>query len=366
MFANLGYKLDGLVEGLRLNGGVRYTKEKISACVGGANSASGAVAPEPLGTPAQCASGTGGITNSSTNRTSSKAPTWTLGLDWQANRNVFLYVVTRRGYRAGGINSPTLAGRLAPFQSFGPEKVTDLEAGIRSDFRAGDVGIRLNASPFIGWYSKVQVPITGLNTQATCSLAAPGGTNAPRSPDGDCNASNDPSGGTLLVNAGKTQIKGIDLLARFAFGRAVVLDAGATFLDLKSKSLTVPASLLPYLAVQAVPFNLVAKTTVTAGARFTLPAPRSFGKTVLSVDFYRSSKVKVSDVFLPAYDLVNARLDVNNVGGSGFDASVFARNLFDKTYLTSGNVGSNVLGLSSGFYGTPRTYGVELRFRFGG
>ena len=176
----------------------------------------------------------------------------------------------------------------------------------------------------------------------------------------------DPSGGTLLVNAGKTQVKGIDLLARFAFGRAVVLAAGATFLDLKSKSLTVPASLLPYLAVQAVPFNLVAKTTVTAGARFTLPAPESFGKTVLSVDFYHSSKVQVSDVTLPSYDLVSARLDVNNIGGSGFDASVFARNLFDKQYLTSGNVSSNVLGLSSAFYGTPRTYGVELRFRFGG
>ncbi len=360
VFANVGYKLDGLIEGLRLNAGVRYTKDDISACVGGGTT------PDPVITPEQCRSGAAGITNVSTNRTSSKAPTWTLGLDWQASHDVFLYVVTRRGYRAGGINSPTLAGRLTPFQSFAPETVTDVEAGIRSDFRAGDVGIRLNASPFIGWYSQVQVPIAGLTTQAGCSTTVPGGTDAPKSPDGDCNRNNDPSGGTLLVNAGKTQVSGADLLARLAFGRNIVLDAGATLLDLKSKSLTVPASLLPYLATAQVPFNLVAKTTLTAGVRFTLPVPASLGRTVLSFDFYHTSRVQVSDVFLPGYDLVNARLDFNDIGGSGFDASLFTRNLFDKQYLTSGNVSSAVLGATSAFYGTPRTFGLELRYHFGG
>src|SRR3546814_19542284 len=79
-------------------------------------------------------------------KTSSKAPTWTVGLDWQANRDLFLYVVTRRGYRSGGINGPTLAGRLPQFQSFAPEKVTDIEFGIRSDFQAGDVKIKIGSA----------------------------------------------------------------------------------------------------------------------------------------------------------------------------------------------------------------------------
>src|SRR5690606_8961957 len=35
LFANIGYKLDGLTEGLRLNVGFRYTWDKIKACVGG-------------------------------------------------------------------------------------------------------------------------------------------------------------------------------------------------------------------------------------------------------------------------------------------------------------------------------------------
>ncbi len=359
IFGNIGYQLDTVADGLRLNAGIRYTWDKITACVGGGTS------PNPVATPADCRNGAPTILNRSVTRTSSKAPTWTLGLDWQVNPDLFLYVVTRRGYRAGGINTPTLAGTLAPLQSFAPEKVTDLEAGIRSDIRAGDVAIRLNASPFIGWYNNVQVPISGLNTTAACGTG-PGGSNPPRSsPDGNCNAANDPSGGTLLINAGKTQVSGIDLSARISPTRTLSFDAGATFLDLKSRSLTVPPFLVSYLASPSVPFNLVAKTTFTAGARWTLPVAESIGTAAISIDYYHSSKVRSSDAILPAYDLVNARFDLTGVAGTSLDAGLFVRNLFDKEYLASANVGSNLLGISSGFYGAPRTYGIELRYRFG-
>jgi iron complex outermembrane receptor protein len=127
----------------------------------------------------------------------------------------------------------------------------------------------------------------------------------------------------------------------------------------------VPALLVSYLASPQVPFNLVAKTTITAGARWTLPVPESFATAVISADYYHSSKVQSSDAILPAYDLVNARFDLNGIAGTGLDASVFVRNLFDKKYLASANVGSNLLGISSGFYGAPRTYGIEMRYRFG-
>ena len=359
LFANLGYGLDGIAQGLRLNAGFRYTWDDISACVGGGTTR------DPVVTPKECRDGAATIRNSAVVNTSSKAPTWTLGLDYQATPDLFLYAVTRRGYRSGGVNSPVLAGRLAPFQAFDPEKVTDVEVGIRSDLRAGNVDIRVNASPFVGWYSGVQVPISGLNTQATCSLTTPGRTNPPFSPDGDCNARNDPSGGTLLVNAGKTRVAGIDLYTRIAPSSNLSFDLGATFLDLKSRSLSVPTDLRSYLAAQEVPFNLVAKTTITAGLRWVVPLPESVGESVFAADYYHSSSVKSSDNVLPAYDLVNARFDINSVGGTSLDLGVFVRNLFDKEYLASSNVGSRVLGIFSGFYGAPRTYGVEVRYRFG-
>jgi iron complex outermembrane recepter protein len=359
LFANLGLALDAVADGLRLNAGFRYTWDDIEACVGGG------ITNQPEVSPGECRDGTADIRNSSVNTTSSKAPTWTLGLDWQVNPDIFLYVVTRRGYRAGGINTPTLAGLLGPYQSFAPEKVTDLEAGIRSDFDAGGLRIRLNASPFIGWYNNVQVPISGLNTTAACGTGE-GGTNPPRSsPDGDCDPSNDPSGGTLLTNAGKTRVAGVDLSARVAPSRSISFDFGATLLDLKSRSLTVEPFLTAYLAAPEVPFNLVPKTTVTAGVDWTLPLPETFGTVTLSADYYHSSKVKSSDAVLPAYDLVNARIDIAEIAESPLDVAFFMRNVFNETYLASSNVGSNALGINSGFYGAPRTYGIELRFRFG-
>ncbi|MFC6438360.1 TonB-dependent receptor [Novosphingobium resinovorum] len=359
LFANIGYDLGSAVEGLRFDAGFRYTWDDITACIGSGTSS------QPQATRADCRNGSPLIRNASNNKTSSKAPTWTIGLDWQATSDLFFYAVTRRGYRSGGINGPTLAGRLTQFQSFAPEKVTDVELGVRSDFDVGGVAIRLNASPFIGWYSGVQVPISGLNTQATCSLTAPGGTDAPRSPDGDCTTSNDPAGGTLLVNAGKTRVAGVDLSGRIAPTHTLSLDLGATLLDPKSRALTVPAALLPYLRIAEVPFNLVAKTTVTIGGRWELPLPAHVGQGSLAVDYYHSSKVRSSDNVLPAYDLVNARLDIRQVGGTGLDAGVFVRNIFDKNYLASSNVGSAQLGIMSGFYGAPRTYGIELRYHFG-
>ncbi|WP_206377987.1 TonB-dependent receptor [Sphingobium psychrophilum] len=168
-----------------------------------------------------------------------------------------------------------------------------------------------------------------------------------------------------LVNAGKTRVAGIDLSGRIAPTRRLAFDAGATFLNLKSRSLTVPTALLPYLRDAKVPFNLVAKTTLTGGARWTLPLPDRIGEGVISVDYYHSSKVRSSDNVLPAYDLFNARFDLKGIAGTNIDAAIFARNLFNKSYLSSSNVGSAALGVFSSFYGAPRIVGAEVRYLFG-
>src|SRR3546814_10744619 len=68
-------------------------------------------------------------------------PTWTIGLDYQAADNVFLYAVTRRGFREGGINGPlfnspaALAFGLDRFQTYDAEIVTDIEIGAKTDWR---------------------------------------------------------------------------------------------------------------------------------------------------------------------------------------------------------------------------------------
>src|SRR3546814_16385259 len=72
--------------------------------------------------------------------------TWAMGLDYQLSGDVFLYGVTRRGYRAGGINTPNLGGTLVPYQTFGPQTVTDYEIGLKADWAIGAVQGRTNIS----------------------------------------------------------------------------------------------------------------------------------------------------------------------------------------------------------------------------
>src|SRR3546814_12432168 len=60
------------------------------------------------------------------------------------------------------------------------------------------------------------------------------------------------------------------------------------------------------------------------------------------------------------YVLANLRLDWNNVMGNPIDASLFVKNLFDKTYkIGSGNLISSQLGTTSVIYGDPRIYGLQ-------
>ncbi|PZU07614.1 MAG: TonB-dependent receptor [Sphingobium sp.] len=264
LFGNVNVKLDSLAQGLRLNAGVRYTWDKQLACVATQGTMASPNMSAPNIQPDECPSSPL-LVGASVNRAKSSAPTWTLGLDWQVTPDLFTYVVSRRGYRTGGINTPTFGGRLTPYQSFGPEKVTDIEAGIRTDWNlGGDVKLRFNASAFSGWYNGVQIALSGLITQ---SAACRAGVNnpAPISPDGDCDPSNDPQSGTMLINAGKSRVAGIDLDGRIAFGSRLALTYGANFLDTKTRSLEAPAAVQPYLQQQKIPFDLVAKRTYTLG-----------------------------------------------------------------------------------------------------
>ena len=107
-----------------------------------------------------------------------------------------------------------------------------------------------------------------------------------------------------------------------------------------------------------MPFNLVPTTTVTAGVDWTLPVPDAFGTFKLGADYYHSSKVSSSDAILPAYDLVNARLDVEGIAGSSIDAAFFMRNVFDKEYV------SGCQSAASCAYGEGRSGLLKAHFSF--
>src|SRR3546814_173408 len=138
LFANLTYEV---IPGVRINGGYRYTWDSYESCSG----TSDELDPRAGRGPGDCPSG---LAAGSQVEGKSKAPTWTIGVDWKASDELFLYATSRRGYKTGGINAPAYGPGLRPYQTFAPEKTTDIELGAKTDFRFSDPRLRFNAPVF--------------------------------------------------------------------------------------------------------------------------------------------------------------------------------------------------------------------------
>ena len=112
----------------------------------------------------------------------------------------------------------------------------------------------------------------------------------------------------------------------------------------------------------------------TLGIRFLAVESDNVGNVSISGDLYRQSRVWLDDQALQdpeqvgkqkAWSNLNLRLDWNNAGGTGIDAGLFARNVTKNVHLLGvGNLINN-LGVITGIYSEPRTWGIELRYKFG-
>src|SRR3546814_12101425 len=91
------------------------------------------------------------------------------------------------------------------------------------------------------------------------------------------------------------------------------------------------------------------------------------GALSVRADFYHTSEFAAQyGVKLPGYDVTNARLDWEDIRGTGLDLSVFVRNLFDKEYYPAAVVMIPGYATNTKYAGEPRTWGISARYRFGG
>ena len=361
LFGNVSLDMDKMAEGLKLNAGFRYTWDNFRTCIGaGELDAPYQIKPKDCSTTNQHFVPFSGAEIAA----SSSAPTWTIGLDYQVTPDLFLYAVTRRGYRAGGLNQPRLGGTLAPVQSFRPETLTDLEVGAKTSFRIGGMRTKLNVSAFRGKSKDVQFIVSGFSTnRAICNPANP---TRPSSPDGDCDPNNDPASGSVLANVGDKVVKGLEFEASIELVPGLTIGGTGSILDQDTTRLAAPAAVASNIASSTeIPFVQQARHSYTANGRFVVPTDVFRGELAFGVDYFWSGKVQLNNYVAPSYGIVNARIDLNNVGGRGVDLGFFMRNVFDKTALVSGALITPTLPVLSGIYTEPQMYGIQLRYRFG-
>jgi iron complex outermembrane receptor protein len=266
-----------------------------------------------------------------------KAPTWTVGLDYRMSPDLMVYVASRRGYRSGGFNS--FASAKAD-QSFGPEYVTDLEFGLKSNFHVLDMRAQANLAAYRQWYKDVQLPDSVFRDGRSVSLTLNGGAAVLNGVEFE---------GTLAPT------HDLKLFLNLAYG-----DARFTKFDS-----TAGAALNRTFNWTNLP-----RYKATLGATYTLPVDPSWGVISLSGNFtwqqhYYVAAAKDPFDSTPDVGLLNLSANWDNVLGKPFDASFFMSNVTDRTYIIGGFSIYNTLGISSPVYSEPRMFGVRLRYRFG-
>jgi len=283
--------------------------------------------------------------NTYSNSRKDQAWSWTLGLDYQVNRDTLFYVASRHSYKAGGLN---LVSNIIPtaLLAYNPEKLTDLEIGAKSTFNVGEAQIRTNIAAYTGWYSNVQT-----QELANCGSVA-----------------------SYIVNAAKGRPKGLEfevdasLMRNFRVGGFYNLTLG----KYPQFELVKPAGCAVIggsANLNNTDFPQINKHTAGLNAAYTLPLEGQGEELVVSGNMYVRSKklgnaTGGTSAGYPGYTLVNARIDYNNIGGTNFSAGVWVRNIADKLYTAHRNNVSALSGYDVTIYGEPRTFGVDLKYHF--
>jgi len=269
--------------------------------------------------------------------------TYTFSADYKVTPDVLLYFAHRAGYRSGGFNiSATSPVQFTPFR---PEDVKDYEIGLKSTFRVADGSGRLNLAGYSQDYSNIQRNqgslINGIFTQT-------------------------------IVNAASAKIKGFE--AELALNPWRFLDVGVNLAHIDAHYSTWVSNGADISGSQ---FAGTPEWTASAsiGLHYDL---EELGELGVRANIYHQTKTNISDNnFLVAqgrvspssvikpYSLVSGRIELRNVGGSAATVSLWGDNLLDETYYAGGtDLAGTGLGYTAKFLGAPRTYGVEVNYKF--
>ncbi|WOK37093.1 TonB-dependent receptor [Sphingomonas sp. C3-2] len=343
------------LDGLRLTAGYRYTWDTVKGFArlytpveGTGNVVCGSDAQMvPVGEEARCGF-------SATLK--SRAPTWTFGIDYQANRNLLLYAKVSRGFKAGGFNTYSVRPSTRTYE---PEKVTSYETGFKSDWRLGAIPLRFNGTYYYSDYNNIQRVTGDFNPE----------TNA---------------GGAQFLGA-SARIQGVEAEVTVRPIPELELGGNLSYTDADYRNFTY-TPLSPTLACNGLvpaggtadascnPFQYVTPWIYNLNAALTLPVPDSVGEISLTANYSHRSDQNTEALLPPSqqpgsiltgYGLLNLSLNWQDVGQKGVDLTFFVTNATNKLYrISNTNLYQSLLTAAS-VYGEPRMYGLKLRYRFG-
>jgi iron complex outermembrane receptor protein len=297
----------------------------------------------------------------------SSATSYNVTLENRVNDSTLVYAASRGGYIAGGFNNqanPAVSG--IPFV-FGPEEVVDFEMGIKSDWLLAGRPIRTNLAGFYGSYDGQQRVQNGTT----------------------------PEGNTFIgvVNAGSSNYYGLDLEVTYQLTDTFTAAIGWNYIKSEYTNFEAIVNIpgvFAFIDLQGEPMSQTPENVVTTSLTANWPVGSNIGEISSTLSaFYRDATVaKDSPTVagpvdasgelisidpardfrqydeLESFTLLNFTTSWNNVFGSNFDTNVWVKNLTDEEYNVYSSNQMLQFGYATYAYGTPREYGIELRYRF--
>ena len=251
--------------------------------------------------------------------------------EYQANSRTLLYASAARGFKGGGINTGSVQ-----VNAYNPEYIWNYEIGLKSRFL--DNRLQTNVAAFYYTYSDLQV----------IQFAV---------------------GQTFIQNAASAHGKGIEAEITALPADNLSINLSFAYLDASFTKYSSLDSFRPALGVLDLKGNQLprsAKFTSNVSAQYSVPLSND-SKVTLRGEYSHRSKMYFTSFntsFAQGgdFDLFNARIAYVAKDGR-WEAAIFGKNLTDNTYEQA----ITVSGINAGtivLYAPPRTYGMELRFRF--
>jgi len=320
------------LQGLKITGGYRYSSDRRRDYVDSYTRVG-----ESFTTGGSCALTTGNYPDCRLDYARSfSASTYTAAVEYQLAPSTMIYFTARSGFKSGGFNlgAPPSSG----FAAFEPEKVKDIEAGIKSRLTLRDTALQFNLAAFRDKYTDIQRPLL-------------------KNFDGIVT--------TYVINATSAVIKGIEAQA------SVRLPLGLTFSGAYSYTDSHYGTFLTDQGdFTGFPLPYTPKHKVSATAEYARSLGAENGDLRLGVNYtyqtsYRNLDVLDPDVRVPAYGLLNLSAGWERIMGTPIDLELYARNITNKLYVIGMGNYYYSLGFTTNVYGEPRMFGGSLTYHFG-
>ncbi|HEX8404903.1 MAG TPA: TonB-dependent receptor [Duganella sp.] len=247
-------------------------------------------------------------------------------LSWQPQSNLMFYTSATRGFTAGGFNGD--ASTAAIFRnSFDPEKVTNLEAGVKSQWLNNR--LRLNASVYKMKYTDKQEFV---NNTLTGILS--------------------------IINAGRATVKGGELELAYKPANWLELSGGYSRVN----------GVYDRFAVGTInytgnPLSSAPRKQYSAAANFTVPLGDigflSGAANYAWRDTYNTGAANDPNLQIPSYGLTNMSASYESPD-RGWKVTAWVKNANDTRYILT----RSTQVVRAEYNGEPRTFGITLGAKF--